>query len=582
MYGFTCHAELGDSGEWIVLVGQGAPWQLAQATKQLGRITPVVSKSGDKIGIPGALMVARSWAAVIQLSNELGKAWKPGPRLKAWITEEMTRRTSNGQLFYDPPEGLVPRPYQAVGARMISAVGRALLFDQPGVGKTVTTILGLVDRELRGHEVRPVICVVPASVVDPWVEHWQDWAPQWSVVAWHGERTKRRALAGTADVYVTSYDTARMDAADVKGPLVKLAARTVVADETHLIKSPDAKRSRATRRLARRADNFVGLSGTPITHHPGDLWPTLEGLEPVGYPSRERFVERYCMTAPGDYDEAILGLNGVTEREFRTALLGQYRRVAKVDVLDQLPPKVHTVRYVELPAEWRQAYDDMEAKMLAEMPDTGERLSVMNMLTKLTRLAQLASAAADVDTWTELDRDGQPVVRTHVELRAPSWKVDELLEVLEERPDESVVVFAPSKQLVDLAGAYAAKAGRRVGYVVGGQSKRERTETRQAFQSGKLNLLCVTTAAGGVGLTLTAARTAVFLQRPWSLVDATQAEDRLHRIGAEHHESIEIIDIVARNTIDTRVRSVLRGKAGQLADLLEDPRIVKELLGGKR
>jgi SNF2 family DNA or RNA helicase len=59
-----------------------------------------------------------------------------------------------------------------------------------------------------------------------------------------------------------------------------------------------------------------------------------------------------------------------------------------------------------------------------------------------------------------------------------------------------------------------------------------------------------------------------------------QAEDRLHRIGAEGHESIEVIDIVARNTIDSRVRAVLRERAGQLADLVQDPRVASELLGG--
>ena len=42
-----------------------------------------------------------------------------------------------------------------------------------------------------------------------------------------------------------------------------------------------------------------------------------------------------------------------------------------------------------------------------------------------------------------------------------------------------------------------------------------------------------------------------------------------------------MIDIVARNTIDTRVRAVLRERAGQLADLVQDPRIVAELLGGR-
>ena len=40
-----------------------------------------------------------------------------------------------------------------------------------------------------------------------------------------------------------------------------------------------------------------------------------------------------------------------------------------------------------------------------------------------------------------------------------------------------------------------------------------------------------TFGAGGVGLTLTAARTVILLDRPWTPGDVAQAEDRVRRIG---------------------------------------------------
>jgi hypothetical protein len=457
-------------------------------------------------------------------------------------------------------------------------------------GKTITTILGLVERWAHTEQhapVTPIVVVAPSSVVDPWVDEFRKWAPQWRVRAWRGSPQRRRNLAGTADVYVTSYGTARRDAADTNArtsPLIGLRPASVVADEVHMIKHQNSAQSRAVRRLASGASNFVGLSGTPITHSPADLWPALVALEPGAWPSGERWVQRYCTSLPGDYRSTPLGLDPQTESEFRTTLLGRHRRVSKADVLAELPPKVYSIRTVELPTAYRAAYDGMALDMLAQMPD-GEELSVMGVLAQLGRLAQLASAAADIETTTEIVLDaetGLPIERVHqkVTLKAPSWKVDALLEVLEERPSQPVVAFAPSRQLIMLAAAAATSAGLRVGYIVGGQTPKERTAQREAFQAGRLDLLCVTTGAGGVGLTLTAARTAVFLQRPWSLVEAMQAEDRLHRIGAELHESIEIIDIVARKTIDTHVRKILRERAGQLSDLVQDPRIVAQLLGG--
>lgn len=571
----------------VILIAVGPDWEVANASRALHVLTPLCKPTNPA----GALSVPATWPAVVQLAAVFGAHWRPGPALSAWLADQVRRRTAAGSdLCTAPPAGMVPRSYQVAGACMIGATGRALLFDDPGTGKTITTILGLVERWAhteRHAPVTPIVVVAPSSVVDPWVDEFRKWAPQWRVRAWRGSPQRRRNLAGTADVYVTSYGTARRDAADTNArtsPLIALRAASVVADEVHMIKHQTSAQSRAVRRLASVAANFVGLSGTPITHSPADLWPALVALEPGAWPSGERWVQRYCTNLPGDYRSTPLGLNPQTENEFRTTLLGRHRRVAKADVLAELPPKVYSVRTVELPTAYRAAYDGMASDMLAQMPD-GEELSVMGVLAQLGRLAQLASAAADIETTTEIVLDpetGLPMEKVHqkVTLKAPSWKVDALLEVLDERPGQPVVAFAPSRQLIMLAAAAATSAGLRVGYIVGGQTPRERTAEREAFQRGELDLLCVTTGAGGVGLTLTAARTAVFLQRPWSLVEAMQAEDRLHRIGAEGHESIEIIDIVARKTIDTRVRKILRERAGQLSDLVQDPRIVSELLGG--
>lgn len=572
--------ELTADGSEIVVIANGSLVEVEYyARKRLRSMTPLITKSDP----PGAVIMPVSWPAVVQLVEEFGDSWRPGPRLTEWIRDQVVKRTSPVELGYKPPAGLEPYPWQRDGAGMIAAVGKALITDEPGVGKTITAILGLVERARRGLPVFPALVVAPASVIDHWVESWSTWAPHLRTVAYRGTPAKRRELVGTADVYVTSYDTCRMDAGPRAprkfAPLLDLGPKTVVVDECHYIKTPRAVRSQAVRRLAKGADNIVALSGTPITHHPGDLWPTLVAIDHDAWPSRERWLERYCDTVTNDYAQEVLGLNRKREPEFRMTLLGQHRRVAKADVLAQLPPKVYSVRTVELPPQYRKAYEQMEQKMLAELPD-GEELSAMSVLAQLTRLAQLSSAAADLQVTKEVGDDGKVRETVNVRLKAPSWKVDALLEILAERPGQPVVTFAPFKQLIMLAGEAAEKAGYHVGYIVGGQSMDERTRTVEAFQEGKFDLLCVTTGAGGVGLTLTRARTAVFLQRPWSLVEAMQAEDRVHRIGSEQHDSVEIIDIVAKNTLDSRVRAVLREKAGQLADLVQDPRIVAELLGG--
>jgi SNF2 family DNA or RNA helicase len=589
----TVYGELtGGREEIILMTPVSAPAeQVAYAAELLGTLTPLF-KTTDPAG---AMRVPATWAAVVQLAAVYGKDWKPGPALTQWITQQVLWRTTPGSVKYHPPEGLVPRPYQLEGAALVASVGKVLITDEPGTGKTITTILGLADRWARHSRreqpfgVLPIVVVVPASVVDGWVVEFRKWAPHWRTIAWRGARRQR--FAGQADVYVVSYDTAKRDApSGGRGPLQRLNPAAIVLDECHLIKNNTTERSKAARRLANAAQTVVGLSGTPITHGPDDLWPMLNAMEATAFPSKERYVNRYCLkNGESGYEEKILGLSPYTEAEFRTCLQGQHRRVSKADVLTELPPKIYSTRTVHMPAGYRKAYDEFERKMLAEIPDEAEELSVMGVLAQLTHMQGMA-AAHGTPWYEEVDvEDKDPMsatfgqlvkrTRTHLDLKAPSWKVDAFLDVLAERPDQSVLTFAPSKQLIMLAGTAAEQAGRRVGYIIGGQSAGQRTAAVNAFQAGQLDCLLATTQAGGVGLTLTAASTVVFLQRPFSLVDSIQAEDRAHRIG-QVAQSVEIIDIITADSVDQRIRDVLLTRAGALGQLVQDPRIVAQLLGG--
>lgn len=267
------YGEITADRERIILLAEGADEEVGYASQSLQLLTPLIKPTDP----PGALHLPASWPAVVQLSTTYGQAWKPGPALTAWITEQvMARGSADNELTVKTPPGLEARPYQVAGARMIGLVGSALLFDDPGTGKTWTTILGLVERAAGGHDVLPIIVVCPNAVQDSWVEHFRQLAPRWRVTAWRGSPEQRVRKAGTADVYVASYGTARRDAKDSNtrgnhNPLLGLGAKTVVADEVHKIADQGSGQSRAVRRLAARARQFVGLSGTPIRRNTDDI-----------------------------------------------------------------------------------------------------------------------------------------------------------------------------------------------------------------------------------------------------------------------------------------------------------------------
>lgn len=366
-----------------------------------------------------------------------------------------------------------------------------------------------------------------------------------------------------------------------------LAPKTMVFDEAHALCNTTTKQSVAAGKIARVVDYVFPMSGTPITRDVTGFWRASGVLDVRSFPDQERYAFRYADRTPRDYGSPhVEGLTTVNRAEFYTMMQGAMRYLSKRDVLKDLPDKTYVTRAVTIPPAYRAAYDEMESDMLAHIPDTDEPLPVMSTLAQMQRLTQLASSACDVEVEMVLDEKedsltyGEMIPHYKVSMREPSWKIDELMQVMEESSGEPILCFAPHTQLVNLAGARAEKAGYKVAYITGQVNSKKKDRARLAFQAGELDLLCANVTAGGVGLTLTRSHTAVFLERPPAFWQADQAEDRIHRAGQT--EPVSIIDIVAVNTIESRVRELMKSKAGQLGDLVRDPRIVRSFLGGQK
>jgi SNF2 family DNA or RNA helicase len=151
--------------------------------------------------------------------------------------------------------------------------------------------------------------------------------------------------------------------------------------------------------------------------------------------------------------------------------------------------------------------------------------------------------------------------------------------------DDSVAVCAVSRQLIYLLSNAMTKAGINHGLITGAQNEDERQRAIDDFQSGRIKWILFTAQAGGVGVTLTAARRLIMLQRPWSLVDYKQALDRVHRIGSEIHDSIVITDYITEDSIEERVIQVLETKAENFEQIVRDKDqlidILKDAKAGK-
>jgi SNF2 family DNA or RNA helicase len=260
----------------------------------------------------------------------------------------------------------------------------------------------------------------------------------------------------------------------------------------------------------------------------------------------------------------VIGVKPHMEDEFYRSVNPHMRRMLKKRVLPWLPKVINDRRDVEMSTKQRKAYEQMRDLMIAQLGDESVLLAP-SVLTQTTRLVQFASAYANikVDPSTGEER---------VALAEPSCKVDALMDDIKSGDfgDDSVAVCAVSRQLINLLSSAMTKAKIEHGLITGDQNEDQRQAAIDDFQAGKTKWILFTAQAGGVGVTLTAARRLIMLQRPWSLVDYKQAIDRVHRIGSEQHESILITDYVTEGTIEERVIRVLEGKADSFEQVVKD------------
>lgn len=552
-----------------------------------------------------------TWQTCLALKAELGDKLVAGPNLKEWMTNEYNNRilpayTLRDKIEADGYERLFP--HQRGDVQFLSTAERAILANGLGSGKSqsaFSTIRYLYEH--KGINPFPVLVVCPNSTKYQWQNEIQEVWPGLEVAVIDGTVTKRRkALAEKAHVYILNWESVRMHSrllpygsialkkcAEHGGNDPKVTANTceahvkelneidfqsVIGDEAHRIADPSTKVSRAFKAATGDARFRFALTGTPIRSSPDDLFSILNWLMPEAYPSKVKYIDRFCIKHSDAWGTIhVSGILPEREKEFFSGIDPFLRRMPKELILPFLPPVLRSRRDVEMGTKQKKAYEQMRDKMLAELDD--EVITTSSALTKMMRMLQLSSAYGEVEYREVVDPDTNEVYeKAFVKLSDPSSTLDAFMEDLPDFGDESIVVFAVSKQLINMLSARLLKAGISHGLITGDQDALTRQMHMNEFQSGQTKIILCTIAAGGTGITLTKGRYGVFLQRSWSMIENTQAEGRVHRIGSQQHESVFIIDYVTAGSCQETVFKAVEAKTKNLQAILRDEELMKKFI----
>lgn len=567
--------------------------------------------------IPGAVWATKesiwrvplSWTSCLALRSTFLNDLVIGDGLTQWASDELNTRVSPSMALrdlteYEGDEDLFP--HQRAGVAFLSTAKKALLADEPGLGKTAQAIRALKRMKEQGEDVFPALIVCPNTLKKNWAREFTKWWPEVTTQVIKGTAAQRKKQfdlinESQLDVVIINWESLRSHSrlapygsvaltrcSDCGGndegisvnrcevherELNQIKFKSVIADEIHRSKEPKSKQTRALWSASGDAEIRFALTGTPIAKDVIDLWSILHWISPKDWPSKTRWIERMVDTMLNAFGGMlVLGVKPAMQAEFDKSIEPVMRRMLKSVVLPWLPEIINERRDIEMSTKQKKAYEQMRDTMIAEL-ENGDAVTAPSILTQTTRLVQFASAYADMSTNEETGE-------IKVTLSEPSCKVDAVMDDINNKDfgDDSVAVCAVSRQLIELLSAAMTKKDIPHGLITGAQTEDERQKAIDDFQSGKIKWILFTAQAGGVGVTLTAARRLIMLQRPWSLVDHKQALDRVHRIGSEIHDSVVITDYVTEGTIEERVINVLETKAQNFEDIVHDQAQLLKLL----
>ena len=476
-------------------------------------------------------------------------------------------------LFKPRPIAWQPKAYQKRAIKWLIERPSALLWLDPGLGKTSISLAAIKLLKSRRLLTGPVLIVGQPKVINEvWpveAEKWKDFHDL-TIRVLHGP-DKEVELRRPADIYCVSYEglawllgaaerttpTGKKVWAVNKERWAKLGFQLVVFDEITKLKNHDSKRFKLIKDVLPSFKWRWGLTGTPASNGLLGLFSQVYSVD-VGKtfgPYVTKFRREYFLPDDSGFDFKLQ--DDGAERIY-AAVSPLALSMSASEYLD-LPPISYVDIRVTLPPRVRKIYDNMERVFIAEL-ESG-MITAPNSAVASARCRQLASGGAYSDAVNE--KTGELERVTH---HVHDIKTDALEDLIDELNGQQLLIAYQWKH--DLA-RIKARLGDKL-HVIGGGTTAETRRTIELWNSGSVTNLAGHPGAIGHGLNLQGSGCGhvCWYSPTWDLEHYEQLNRRVWRQGTTANRVI-VYHIVAHDTLDDAVLSAIQGKHGSQQALFD-------------
>lgn len=428
----------------------------------------------------------------------------------------------------------VPHAYQADAIRFLLQTSKAALFLDMGLGKT-SIALSTLRTLIATGEIQRVLVIAPKRVAD---NTWTDEAVKWSHTAGLvfvrvlGNATERlTALATPGHVFLINRENVKW--------LVEQCGKNwpfdmLIIDESSSFKDHGSQRFKALRKVSRRSERVVLLTGTPTPNNYLELWPQFYLLDQgtrLG-PTFGGYRDAYFSPDRRSRDRIYSWKLDPGAREIIESKIADITLSLRAEDYLSLPPRIDNVIPIRLSPLARKAYDRFERDSVLEIVGKGV-ITAANAAALANKLAQ-ASNGAVYDEFRN-------VHELHDE------KLDALADILDTTTGPVLVAYIYRHDLARLQARFphAIEIGE--------------PDAIERWNAGQISILLAHPASAGHGLNLQAGGSAVvWFGLTWSNELHLQFNARLHRQGQQR--PVVVSYLVADDTVDQDILAALADK----------------------
>lgn len=463
-----------------------------------------------------------------------------------------------------------PYQYQIEGAEWLSTRDRALLADEPGLGKSCQTVMGADILRLRD-----ILVIPPATVRFVWkqeIQKWSAWGHDINVITSSDHRPRRNA------VNVVNYDLLGRAFEGKVGwkpdaflrSFKEIDWQLMVGDEASRLKEQHSQRTMAVlseKGIAPHCQRIWLLDGTPMPNHPGELWVPLVSLGATDMEYKD-FINKFCVFGHGSFNkDKPIGTKDEMVPELRKLLRGVMMRRRKEFVLPELPPiRIDDMPIPEIKIKVEEFFEEALADKKNVIAKINEQEDFVREVWKKT--ISTGGAMTTMDMIAALEALGPSVALYRRWLGAV--KAASFLPIIEDELErgevKKVVIFCHHKQVIAYMKAKLSQFGSI--NIDGSVSMNGREAAVHRFQNDPTCRVAVCqNHAAGTGITLTAAHEVVSLEQDWVPSVNAQAIMRCHRIGQK--SSVRARFVRLADTLDDYISEVLARKTREIVRVVE-------------